>query len=121
MKNFEEILREERNFVKVELGSRGEVEDVELVKSSYELIDGEFRYKYDLLSEDEDELEYLKEFGRINIDLDKGEVEYGFSEEDCTFYVEYDKNVELCVGLLKCWEDDDLDNGFYELIGNLGC
>jgi len=111
-----------KNFVKVELGSRGEVENVELVKTSYELIEEVYDDKIVFMIEsDFDNIEYLEEFASINIDKEKGEVEYGFSEEDCTFYVEYDKNVELCVGLLKCWEDDDLENELYELIGNLGC
>jgi len=110
-----------RNFVKVELGSRGEVENVELVKSSYSLISSEYEDRYKEISEDEDELEYLEEFGRCSINLDKGEVEYGFSEEDCTFYVEVEKNKDLCDGLLKYWEEDDLDIEFYVLIGSLGC
>jgi hypothetical protein len=110
-----------KNFVKVELGCRGEVENVELVKTSYELIEDEYDDKYSDLESDFDNIEYLEEFASINIDEEKGEVEYGFSEEDCTFYVEYDKNVELCDGLLKCWDNEDLENELYELIGNLGC
>ena len=108
-----------RNFVKVVLGSRGECEEVELVETSYSLISKEYEDKYSELSEDEDELEYLEEFGSCSIDLDKGEVMYGFSEEDCTFYVEVEKNKDLCKGLLEGFEDLDVE--FYELIGNLGC
>jgi hypothetical protein len=110
-----------RNFVKVELGSRGEVENVELVKSSYSLISKEYEDKYKELSEDEDELEYLEEFGNCSIDLDKGEVMYGFSEEDCTFYVEYNMNKIECEILLSKWKEDNLDVEFYEVIGSLGC
>ena len=112
-----------KKFVKVELGSRGEVENVELVLTGYELIEKEFNEKLKSLKEDEDEeyLDYLEEFGNIEIDEEKGEVEYGFSEEDCTFYVEVEKNRDLCEGLLKCWEEEDLDVEFYELIGSLGC
>ena len=112
-----------KNFVKVELGSRGEVENVELVETSYELIEKEFSKKLENLKEDEDEdgLDYLEEFGNIEVDFDKGEVVFGFSEEDCTFFVEVEKNKELCEGLLKYWEEEDLDVEFYELIGSLGC
>jgi len=112
-----------KNFVKVELGSRGEVENVELVESGYKLIKKEFKEELKRLKEGEDKdgLDYLKEFSFIEIDEEKGEVEFGFSEEDCTFYVEVEKNKDLCEGLLKYWEEEDLDNGFYELIGNLGC
>ena len=112
-----------KKFVKVELGSRGEVDNVELVLSSYELIEKEFNEELERLKEDEDEdgLDYLGEFGSIEIDEEKGEVMFGFSEEDCTFFVEVEKNKELCEGLLKYWEEEDLDVEFYELIGSLGC
>jgi rubrerythrin len=112
-----------RKFVKVELGSRGEVDNVELLLSSYELIEKEFNEELEGLKDEEDEegLEYLEEFGNIEIDKEKGEVGYGFSEEDYTFYVEVEKNKDLCEGLLKCWEEEDLDVEFYELIGSLGC
>jgi hypothetical protein len=113
-----------RNFVKVELGSRGEVENVELVLSSYELIEKEFSEKLESLKEGEDEeyLDYLEEFGSIEIDFDKGEVMYGFSEEDCTFFVEVEKRKDLCDNLLKHWDsDEDMSVEFYELIGSLGC
>jgi len=111
-----------KNFVKVELGCRGEVENIELVKTSYELIEDEYDDKIVAMIESDFEyIDFLEEFANFNIDKEKGEVRYGFSEDDCTFYVEYDKNVELCEGLLKCWEDDDLDVEFWELIGSLGC
>jgi hypothetical protein len=113
-----------KNFVKVELGSRGEVENVELVLSSYELIEKEFSEELERLKEEEDEdyLDYLEEFGSIEIDEEKGEVMFGFSEEDCTFFVEVEKNKELCEGLLKNWDsEEDMSVEFYELIGSLGC
>ena len=110
-----------KNFVKVVLGCRGEVEEVELVKTSYELIEDEYDDKYSDLERDVDNIEYLEEFANIEIDLEKGEVMYGFSEEDCTFYVEVEKNKELCDGLLEGWENEDLEDEFYELIGSLGC
>ena len=110
-----------KNFVKVVLGCRGEVEEVELVKTSYELIEDEYDDKYSDLESDVDNIEYLEEFANIEIDLEKGEVMYGFSEEDCIFYIEVEKNKELCDGLLEGWENEDLENEFYELIGSLGC
>ena len=113
-----------KNFVKVELGSRGEVENVELVLSSYELIEKEFNEELERLKEEEDEdyLDYLEEFGSIEINEEKGEVMFGFSEEDCTFFVEVEKNKELCEGLLKNWDsEEDMSVEFYELIGSLGC
>ena len=109
-----------RNFVKVELGSRGEVENVEVVFTTFELIEDEYDDKYSDLSVDSDNIEYLEEFASIEINEEKGEVMYGFSEEDCTFFVEVEKNKELCDKLLKGWEEE-LDVEFYELIGSLGC
>ena len=111
-----------KKFVKIELGSRGEVEELELVESSYELIEDEYDDKYSDLSVDNDNIEYLEEFASIEINEEKGEVMYGFSEEDCTFYVEVEKNEDLCGRLLKGWDnEDDLSVEFYELIGSLGC
>ena len=111
-----------KKFVKIELGSRGEVENLELVETSYELIEDEYDDKYSDLSVDNDNIEYLEEFASIEIDEEKGEVMYGFSEEDCTFYVEVEKNEDLCDRLLKGWDnEDDLSVEFYELIGSLGC
>ena len=113
-----------KKFVKIELGSRGEVEELELVETSYELIEKEFSEKLESLKEGEDEeyLDYLEEFGSIEIDFDKGEVMFGFSEEDCTFFVEVEKNEDLCGRLLKHWDsDEDMSVEFYELIGGLGC
>ncbi len=111
-----------KKFVKIELGSRGEVENLELVESSYELIEDEYDDKYSDLSVDNDNIEYLEEFASIEINEEKGEVMYGFSEEDCTFYVEVEKNEDLCGRLLKGWDNgDSLSVEFYELIGSLGC
>ena len=113
-----------RNFVKVVLGSRGECEEVELVETSYSLISKEYEDQYSELSDDEDELEYLEEFGNCSIDLDKGEVMYGFSEEDCTFYIEYNMRKIECEILLNGWkesEEDSLSVEFWEVIGGLGC
>ena len=115
-----------KKFVKVELGSRGEVENVELVEKSYELIEKEFNEELGRLKEenedDEDYLDYLEEFGSIEIDEEKGEVMFGFGEEDCTFFVEVEKNKEVCEGLLENWDsEEDRSVEFYELIGSLGC
>ena len=111
-----------KKFVKIELGSRGEVEELELVETSYELIEDEYDDKYSDLESDSDNIEYLEEFASIEIDEEKGEVMYGFSEEDCTFYVEVEKNEDLCGRLLKGWDNEDsLSVEFYELIGSLGC
>ena len=109
-------------FVKVELGSRGEVENVEVVFTTFELIEDEYDDKYSDLSVDSDNIEYLEEFASIEINEEKGEVMYGFSEEDCTFFVEVEKRKDLCDNLLKHWDsDEDMSVEFYELIGSLGC
>ena len=111
-----------KKFLKIELGSRGEVENVEVVNTTYELIEDEYDDRYSDLSVDNDDIPYLEEFASSEINEEKGEVMYGFSEEDCTFYVEVEKNEDLCDRLLKGWDnEDDLSVEFYELIGSLGC
>lgn len=95
-----------RNFVKVELGSRGEVENVEVVSTTYELIEDEYDDKYDDLSVDNDDVPYLEEFSSIEKYEEKGVVVYGFTEEDSTYYIEYDKNESLCDKLVLGFEEN---------------
>ena len=80
-----------KKFLKIELGSRGEVENVEVVNTTIELIEDEYDDRYSDLSVDNDNIEYLEEFSSIEIKEDIGVVMYGFSEEDTTYYIDFDK------------------------------
>jgi hypothetical protein len=102
-----------KKFLKVELGSRGEVENVEFVSTTYELIQDEYDDKYDDLSIDNDDVPYLEEFSSIEMNEEKGVVVYGFTEEDSTFYVECDKHEDFCSVFMYGWENEseDFENG----------
>ena len=98
-----------KKFLKIELGSRGEVENVEVVNTTYELVEDEYDYKYDDLSKDSDNIPYLEEFASIDTNEEKGVVLYGFSEEDTTYYIDFDKNEDLCEMLISNWESENED------------
>jgi len=106
-----------RNFVKVELGSRSEVENIEVVLTTYDLIEDEYDDRYSDLSVDVDDIPYLEEFSSIEKYEEKGVVVYGFTEEDSTFYIEYDKNKVLCDKLVLGFVENDevLEDGIEDL------
>ncbi len=113
---------EMKSFVKVETGSRGEVEDIETVDITYESIQDEYNDIYANLSNDNDDLSYLEEFSSIDINKEKGIVMYGFSEEDTTYYIDSTKNKNLCAKLLKGWDGDDmlLDDAIEDMFKVIG-
>ena len=99
-----------KKFVKVELGSRGEVEGVELVVGSIE----SFRNDLEVFKSglDVGDLEYLEEFidlnGRFGKDDDDVLIE-GRGEEECYYYIEYDKYVEDCDMLIELFENEEVE------------
>ena len=105
-----------KKYLKVELGSRGEVEGVEVVKGSLET----FRKDLEVFKEgfDEEDLEYLEEFvdlnGRFGNDEDDVLIE-GRGEEECYYYIEYDKYEEDCKELIRLFEEHNV-NEFCDLM-----
>ena len=99
-----------KKYLKVELGSRGEVEGVEVVVGSLE----SFREDLEVFKEgfDEEELDYLEEFvdlnGRFGSDEDDVLVE-GRGEEECYYYIEYDKYKEDCNKLIELFKDEEVE------------
>ena len=108
-----------KKFLKIELGSRGEVENVEVVNTAIELIEDEYDDKYSDLSKDSDEIPYLEEFSSIEIKEDIGVVMYGFSEEDTTYYIDFDKNEDICKKVLIGWTDKSQDNLLFYAIEDM--
>ena len=130
-------------FLKIKLGSRGLVKNVEVVNTTYELIKDEYDNKYKDLSKDlsegnisalyleefanicinEDEapidIPYLEEFSDICINEDEGTVVYGFSEEPSTYFIDFDNNSDTCNKLITGWKDEnsDFDIQFENSIG----
>lgn len=120
-------------FIKIKLGSRGLVKNVEVVNTTYELIKDEYDNKYKDLREDliegnistlyleefanvclnEDEapidILYLEEFSDICINEDEGAVVYGFSEEPSTYFINFDNNSDVCNTLVTGWKEKNAD------------
>jgi hypothetical protein len=99
-----------KKYLKVELGSRGEVDGVGVVVGSLE----SFRKDLEVFKEgfDEDELEYLEEFvdlnGRFGNDEDDVLIE-GRGEEECYYYIEYDKYEEDCNKLIELFNSNEVE------------
>ena len=94
-----------KKWLKVELGSRGEIEDCILVSSSWNDIEDDL--KDCVKSNGFDDEEYIEEFfglnGRFGNDDDDVLI-CGLGEECCEYYIEYDKYVDDCNELLRLWE-----------------
>jgi hypothetical protein len=127
-------------FLKIKLGSRGLVKNVEAVNTTYELIKDEYNNKYkdlstDLsegnistlyleefanicLNEDPIDILYLEEFADICINETEGTVVYGFSEEPSTYFINFDNNSNICNELATKWSEknEDFDEHFENAI-----
>ena len=106
-----------KKYLKVEYGSRGEMEVFGLVDSGYDVIRKELD---EIVSNCDDEgmVEYYEEFMFLNEDVEKGVIEVGVGEEESYTYIEYDKNKEGVDEILRIdglcregkmeWNDGDV-------------
>ena len=106
-----------KKFVTVFIGSRGCLEEVNLVESelslleySQTIVDDIYEYVY------EDDLETLSEF--VTINECKGFNEVGLNEEESLFIFDFEENEDLCEKLLELLENED-EEGIMNIIGNL--
>ena len=94
-----------KKFLKVFVGSRGCLEEVEVIESSYdelfELHDNEFK-------ENDDE-DYVEEFCSIRVDEVKGLLDVSLNEEEGVWYVDMDINKEFCNELIELSDSDEDD------------
>jgi hypothetical protein len=101
-------------FVQVFLGSRGILEEVELVESELTLND----YYEDIVEkikdemkedcEDEEDLEFMTEF--VNLENHEGFSIVGLNEEEYLVVFDFKDDEELCKKLLKFWKNQDEDS-----------
>lgn len=92
-----------KKFVRVEIGSRGEIESVELVEGSVESLKKEFDEYVEYFREgceDEEEFKSYEEFMNFE-SFKEGYISEGRNEEWCFLYIEYEKFKELCDELLE--------------------
>ena len=94
-----------KKFLKVFVGSRGCLEEVEVIESSYdelfELYDNEFK-EY----EDED---YVEEFCSIEVDEVKGLINVSLNEEEGVWYVDVELNEKFCNEIIELSDNDEDD------------
>ena len=108
-----------KEFLKVFVGSRGMLEEVEVVESSYkslmEFYDEEF---YELgLEVGED---FVDEFCSFEKDEVKGLVSVGLNEEEGVWFVDVEINKEFCneiIELVKNNNDGDVVERMWEFVG----
>lgn len=94
-----------KKFLKVFVGSRGCLEEVEVVEDSYdELCD--FYDEQFIGYEDE---EYVEEFCGIDVDKEKGLISISLNEEEGVWYVDMDINEEFCNELIELSDKDEND------------
>ena len=106
-----------KTYLKVEYGSRGEMEIIGLVETNVLELQKELN---DIIEgcEDEDELEYYQEFMNLDEVEDRGVIEVCISEEESYTYIDYEKNKEIVDEILEItelcnegkmeWEDGDV-------------
>ncbi len=100
-----------KKFVKVFVGSRGIIEEVEVVKISYDEIEQTssiiFQSMIDGEEDDEDREEmeeYVEEFCTIDVDKNKGVVFVGLNEEECEYWIDCDMYGDDCEKLVELFE-----------------
>ena len=94
-----------KKFLKVFVGSRGCLEEVEVIESSYdelfELYDNQFK-EY----EDDD---YVEEFCSIEVDEVKGLISVSLNEEEGVWYVDVELNEKFCNEIIELSDNDEDD------------
>ena len=104
-----------KKYLKVVEGSRGEVESLELVETSLELIKKELdKLVESLKQEGELPLDYIEEFTGCWEDKDSGLIMVGQGEEDGTTYVDYEMYKEQIEDILENEDDESLIYDFLD-------
>jgi len=101
-------------FVQVFLGSRGMLEEVELVESELTLTEYYQKQVNDIVEElkdeceDEEDLEFMTEF--VGLENYEGFSIVGLNEEEYFVIFDFKDDEELCEKLLEFWENEDEDS-----------
>ena len=101
-------------FVQVFLGSRGILEEVELVESELTLTEYYQKQVNDIVEElkdeceDEEDLEFMTEF--VGLENYEGFSIVGLNEEEYFVIFDFKDDEELCEKLLEFWENEDEDS-----------
>lgn len=110
-----------KEFLKVFIGSRGMLEEVEVVETSYKsLMEFYDEVFYEMGLELEDGEEYVEEFCGFDKDEVKGLVSVGLNEEEGVWYVDMELNKEFCneiMELVKNNKDGEVVERMWEFVG----
>lgn len=110
-----------KEFLKVFIGSRGMLEEVEVVETSYKsLMEFYDEVFYEMGLELEDGEEYVEEFCGFDKDEVKGLVSVGLNEEEGVWYVDIEINKEFCneiMELVKNNKDGEVVERMWEFVG----
>ena len=106
-----------KKFVTVFMGSRGILEEVNLVETEFSLEEYSQNIVESLYQDiDEDDLELIQEF--VNITECEGFTMVGLNEEEHLIIFDFEVNEEVCDELLELWENEDED-GIMKIVDNL--
>jgi hypothetical protein len=90
-----------RTYLKIEYGSRGEMEILGLVETSAIDLQKELDGIVDGCEDDEGMIEYYEEFMHLSEVEERGVIEVCVSEEESYIYVDYEKNKESVDEILR--------------------
>lgn len=113
-----------KKFVKVFVGSRGIIEDVELVEIEYnDILDRSLKIFEEMVDDCDDEddrlemEEYVEEWCNVDVDRERGVVLVGLNEEECEYWIDCDMYENDCDRLVELFENDDCDsNEFHDIM-----
>ena len=105
-----------KKFVKVFVGSRGIIDEVELVEIEYnDILDRSLKIFEEMVEEcDDDEdreemEEYVEEFCNVDVDREKGVVLVCLNEEECEYWIDCDMYEIDCKKLVELFENGNYD------------
>jgi hypothetical protein len=105
-----------KEFLKVYVGSRGCLEDVDVVVSSYDDIKEMYEKEFDEI----EDMDYVEEFCSLEVDEEKGLISIGLNEEEGVWYIDMSINRDLCDEISKLdvdEDDDEIVNRIWRFVG----
>ncbi len=103
-----------KQYLRVDQGSSGEIDGVELVRTSFSEVEKDFKKR---VKDSEEEGHYIEEWAYCYQVEQKGIIIVSFDEEAVTTYLDYKKYKEQIDEIL---ENEDDDGFIYDLLDEVG-
>ena len=103
-----------KQYLRVDQGSSGEIDGVELVRTSFSEVEKDFKKR---VKDSEEEGDYIEEWAYCYEVEEKGIIIVSFDEEAVTTYLDYKKYKEQIDEIL---ENEDDDGFIYDLLDKVG-